>query len=312
MNRRRLLATVAGVAGSAAVSGCLSALTPAAKTETERPPGGTAGTCPAYEDVTRVVCNDEVGPAAAGAVLDPSDRAVDPDGTIEFTLENNSDRTLSTNFYDWRVDKRVDGDWYHVAPQFVAQPLMSVPPGGSHAWTVTVDDGRVESGDSVDPAGGTEDVSLRAVGGGEYAFRARGWFDGDDHEQDVAFAATFDVDADPLALTPTSTIEHTRWDGDALVARSSRGDPEGEYSRLGAYELRRVGPPVDDPHSVIVEQVVRNDQLRDALALARKRDADRVRLEEYDSTTPIFGSRSDRVYEFRESFYRVRTREVNE
>ena len=41
-------------------------------------------------------------------------------------------------------------------------------------------------------------------------------------------------------------------------------------------------------------------------------DADRIRLEEYSGTTPIFGTSSDGVYEFQGAYYEVTTTELGE
>lgn len=268
--------------------------------------------CPEYDRVQRVVCYGAAEIDGVDAYLDPSARTVLPGEPVEFTLRNRSDRTLETNFYDWAVHKRVDGTWYHVTPRAVPQPLMHVPAGQEHTWTVTVDDGGIEDGEHVPSTGGTEELTLRGLGGGDYAFRARGWFEGDGHEEAVAFAAPFVLDTESLELTSTSAIEGAEWAGDTLVARSTRRDPDEADTRLGAFELERVDAPAQDATTVIVEQVVRNDRLRDVLALALEHGADRVRLEEYDSTVPIFGSRSDRIYEFQGSHYQVTTRELKD
>lgn len=305
--RRRLLAAV-GAAGSA-FAGCLGGPADAADDDPTTPEGFPPN-CPNY-DVAEVVCYDHVDPDAVDAVLDPSDRVLPPGESISFTLRNRSDRLLQTNFYNWRVDKHADGEWYHVAPRMVLQPLMGIPAGDSHTWTVTVDNGGIADGESVPSVSDTEDVALSALGGGHYAFRGRGWFEGDDHEQDVAFAATFEFDGDPLELTPTNAIAETEWDGDVLIANSTRGDPDGESTRLGAYELERVDSPAEAPRRLITEQVLRRDRLRDAIALADAHDADRVRIEEYDSTTPIFGSRSDGAYAYEGEQYEVTTRELD-
>jgi hypothetical protein len=260
--------------------------------------------------VERVVCHDAVDPSAVDAVLVPARRTVGLDDPVTFTLRNRGDRTLATNFYDWNVHKQVAGSWYHVAPRAWNQPLMHLEPGEDHAWEVTFADGGVSDGAPVPAVGGTEQLTVAGVGGGHYAFRARGWFEGDGHEQAVAFAATFDLDAPPLELVPTDAIASTEWNGDVLVARSTRGDPDDEDFRLGAYELERVDAPRDDVRRLVTEQVVRRDRLRDALALALEHDADRVRVREYDATHPLFGLQEPRAFAFRDAHYEVSAREI--
>lgn len=55
--------------------------------------------------------------------------------------------------------------------------------------------------------------------------------------------------------------------------------------------------------------MLRHDQLRDALALAREHDADTVRLEEYTPSVPPFGRMADSV-EFEGEVFAVTTEEL--
>ena len=322
IDRRGVLAALGLAAGSGVLAGCLEdrggqGAIGGGEPPTALPPEGDLPTaCPDY-DVERVICYDEADLGAVDGFLEPSARSVEEGDPIEFELRNESGRTLETNFYNWRIDKHVDGEWHRVAPLFVHQPLMTVSPGASHTWTLTAEENDgIEAGDEIKPAGGTGDLTVQGLGGGHYAFRGRGWFEGESHEEDTAFAATFEIDADPLELTPSNEIADTGWDGEVLVADSTRGDPDSEHTRLGAYELERVeesnvAEADEEPRQMIVEGVVRNEQLRDAIALAHEHDADSVRLEEYDSTHPIFGSRTDGFYEFQGSYYEVTTRELD-
>lgn len=281
--------------------------------------------CPDYgDDVDRVVCYDGVDPADETAFLEPSTRSITMESSLECTLHNESDERLATNFYNWRVDKRVDGEWFRVAPLGYNQPLMYVEPGERHTWTVTPDNEGIADGERAGGSGGTEDVALEGVGPGAYAFRARGWFENGRSEERLAFATTFELEGEPLELTPTDAVEDVTLDDgrDVLVANSTRGDPDDEDHRLGAYELTVVDEPdgnggesgddEEGPRSTITEQVIRNEHLRDAIALAHEHDVSTVRLEEYDGTYPIFGYRSDGVYEYQGTYYRVRTRELEE
>lgn len=317
IRRRRLLAAISGAAGTTVLAGCLSGpFDPSTGTGGDGEPGSPgperATECPDYDRVQEVICYDGVDPERADVFLEPSDRAVGPSEAIAFSLRNRSERTLQTNFYNWNVHKRVDGEWYHVAPRGWNDPLMSVPTGEQHTWTVTFDNDGIVEGKPVPRSGGTEDVAVAGVDGGHYAFRGRGWFEGDSHESAVAFAATFELDAEPMELTTTNAVGETEWEDETLVARSTRGDPNDEDYLLGAYVLERIEAPTPKPRRLILEQVVRNDRLRDVLALALEREADRVRLEEYDGTVPIFGRNSERTFEFQGSYYEVRTRELED
>jgi len=252
-------------------------------------PVDAPGECPDY-GTDYVVCYDAAADNLEkfSGYLDPSATAFGPEEPVSFTLHNTSDRTLSTNFYDWRLHKRVDGQWYSVAPRFVNEPLMTVEPGDTHTWELTVDNDGIEDGQPVRPVSGVEDLDLTGIGRGHYAFRARGWFEGQDHETDTAFAATLDFEGESLSVTPSNAIDRTEWEGETLVAESNRGDADDEDYRLGAYELERV-ESADGSRTMITEQVLRRTQLRDVVALVLEHDADSVRLEEYNATYPIFG-----------------------
>ncbi|AQL44806.1 hypothetical protein BV210_17700 (plasmid) [Halorientalis sp. IM1011] len=113
------------------------------------------------------------------------------------------------------------------------------------------------------------------------------------------------MNADPLQVTPTNAIAETGWDDETLVARSTRGKSDGESNQPDTFVLERIDGSETDATHVIAEQVVRNTQLRDAIALSQKYDADRVRLEEFSTSVPPFGHQDARIYEFQGDYYRV-------
>lgn len=266
--------------------------------------------CPAYDNVDRVICADGIGTEDVLGYLDASRSAISHGESVDFTLYNDSDETLQSNFYDWRVDKRVDGEWYHVAPMGHNDPLMGVKPGESHTWTLTIDNSGIEDGAPVSRSGGTSELTISGLGGGHFAFRGRGWFESVDEA--IAFATTFEFDGSPISLTPTETVEETTWEGETLVATSTRGDPDSDRTRLGAFELEAVDDPDEEATSMIVEQILRRPRLRDVLALAFEYDAEYVRLEEFDGAIPIFGSRIDGILEFQGTNWKVSTRKLEE
>lgn len=298
-HRRELLASLA--AGGAFLAGCVddgSSDDPGNADGTENsdddpkstdgipelPDEGYPGTCPEY-GTARVICyeavvgsddGEAVGVESVPAVLEPSTRSLAPDESIEFVLSNQRDVALSTNFYDWRLDKRVDGEWYHVAPFEINEPLMSIPPGESHTWTMQIDNSGIEDGEVVPQASGTDDLTLAGLGSGWYAFRARGWFEDDSYEDDLAFAGMFDYDGDPLELTTTNLVGETEFEGETLVS-----EPAANQQANEAYVLERVEELDGEPEQVITEQLLRSPPRRDAVALAQEHDADRVRLDGY-------------------------------
>jgi hypothetical protein len=272
------------------------------------PPGETPGSCPGYNHVAEVVCFENIDTDDVDTYLEPSGQSVTPEEAFTFTLRNGSDRILETNFYNWAVHRYVDGEWYRVGPQEWPEPLMHLAPGDTHTWSVTVRNEGALAGESVDGASGTDELSLQALGGGYYAFRARGWFEDETHEAATAFATTVELDADPISLVRTRAIETVTWEGDTLVAETSRGDPE-KHTRA-AYKLERVDGEAD--RRLITEQVYRDDRLRDALALAHEYETDSVRLEEHTGSTPIFARSPEGRFTFQGSTYEVRTEKLDE
>lgn len=313
--KRRSLLTLGGSLLGASVAGCLADPTstndqsPRRDDGSPAPVGGAgSSTYPEFpDDVVDVVDYDEVDVDAADAYLEPSARTVGRGETLELTLYNQADDVLDSNFYAWRLFKRVDGTWYFVAPDQYPVPLMGVQPGASHTWSFTAVDAAI--GGAVPRVESTETLDVPALGGGEYLFGAPGGYG--DQDQTTMYVAGFDLDAGALELTPSNAVESVEWSDDVLVATSSRGDPDGEYARLGAYVLRRVAEPSGDPWKMVPEQVVRDEQLRDALALSLEHDADVVRLEEYTSATPVFGTgRTPDTIEYDGTVYEIEAREA--
>lgn len=273
-------------------------------------PGDTASNaCPPFDGAEQVVCYEAIDPEKMPIVLVPETQSVQPNQSTGFTLRNRSGQRFNTNFYHWQLYKRVDGEWHYIVPQSWPEPLTPLEAGEEHTWTVTVATGRVNDGDLIEHIEGTESLTVAGLGGGHYAFGTDGWFAASSHEERLALATGFELNADPLQLTPTETIAETEWDGETLVARSTRGESDGEADQPDAFVLERTDGSETDAKRVIVEQVVRNDQLRDAIALSQKYDADRVRLEEFSRSVPPFRIQDARTYEFRGNRYQVTTRE---
>lgn len=314
MKRRALLGTLA----SLAVAGCTGSDPGRSVTETTRTTAAptttadptTAGTtssgtppeirglgvpvgdadCPFdSETVERVVCYP--GNADEPLSLTPADDELSlPADDTTFTLANDTDHEFALNFYDWGLHKRVDGEWFYVAPREIPEPLHILPAGESHDWAFTVDN-------SLEPShgrAGEAAATVAGLGGGEYAFEVSGWFESGDHDHRTGVGARFSLDGDQLTLTASEDLSGTR-DGDTVVV-TLEGDDEAPTE---AFVVERVGeagvPPERAVHDHVAEQLVRpapaSDRplLADALAFF----ADGVEAVRIESSTE-FGPRFDR------------------
>lgn len=243
---------------------------------------------PNGDDVDRVVWFREVSDPDGRLHLAHSASSVELPGEVSFTLSNGTDRTFMTNLYDWTLYRWEDG-WHRVAPTMVNDPLMELPPGESHTWTVALG-----SDDLAKPrfrSSGTEDLEVGALGGGHYAFAARGWWDDQDstpsYEHKTVCAARVELDGDQLPLVPSHAVTGTRRDGDTVVVEADNPRSDGTPA---TFVLSR-DEDAPDPRPMITEQVYRSWPLRDALAHAT--GADEVRVETTTGITPLFGVHAD-------------------
>lgn len=279
----------------------------------ELPEEGYPGDCPEYVDGP-IICydavktNDDVDAGSLPILLEPLTGY--DDSSFEFRLTNRSDVAFRSNFYDWRLHKRVDGDWYRVAPAgAVVEPLMEVAPGDSHTWSVSVEQTAIEEGERVQQTTGTDSLVFGGLGSGRYAFGVNGWFRTDGPEDRLALAATVPLDAEPIELAPSNLITEVeildRRDaqaGDVVVARSeSAADGAGDPP---TYVLER-DVRADDPERVIAEQLVRSPPRRDGVSLAERHRVDTVRLEAYGAGSELLGRGVLGEFRYRGSSYRL-------
>lgn len=334
MRRRALLANLGSVT-ALGLAGCLGGVAPGSD-DTARPPTDSptdhsstddtpTGDTPAQPDpdvgvpsdesdcpvsdtdaTVRVVCTPAGGSPPGGTGLTPTAETVAlPTDTVGFTLSNATDTRLDTNFYAWKVWKRVDGDWFHVAPRYWNVPLMQLAPGESHRWTLTVDntdlDGRLPR------AGGVEEVTVAGLGGGEYAFGTDGWFASASHERKTAFAARFSVAGPQLDLTPTDEVTGTARDGDSVTVRTDVASTED--TRRCAFRVTRAdGGTAVDRHR-ITEQLLRDRRFRNTLPFFES-GVETVSLVEPNGVRPPFGVTDPFVVGYEGARYRVRAEEI--
>lgn len=249
-----------------------------------------------------MICAGETTPDGAPVTLDADPTAASlPTATFDFTLANGADRRFMTNFYDWAVRKYVDGRWYRIAPQLVPVPLMTLDPGASHTWRLSVDNtslgepsGRLEA---------TDEIGIAGLGGGEYAFTAAGWFEEEDDEQ-TGLAARFTLSGGPIELVPTNEVIETSREGDTVVVHTNV-DPEG--GRSAAFVLERADEEPD--RTLIAERAFRDRKLRNTLPYFEA-GVETVRLEEPTRTTPAFGVQAPYVVGYEGESFRVRAEEL--
>ncbi|WP_267642988.1 hypothetical protein [Haloarchaeobius amylolyticus] len=260
--------------------------------------------CPVHgeENTSRVVC----WPAMADSplVLSASGDSLSlPTGDLAFTLRNDTETTFTTNFYDWRVRKRVDGEWYSVAPRRIPVPAMMVDPAQSHTWTLTVDNADTSALAFTE---GTADVTVGGLGGGEYAFTAGGWFESTDHEHQTALAARFSIEGPAVELEPSEKVTGTTRDGDVVTV--DRDLESGYNGRTCEYRVTRVESAAD-PYEFITEQVLRMRNLRDALAFFES-GVETVRFVEENGAYPPFGIDEARHVAYDGQTYEITSEEL--
>ncbi|NEU56965.1 hypothetical protein [Halorussus sp. MSC15.2] len=325
MNRRQVLALL----GSAAAGGCLGGSeSPPATTSRSTSSVGTTGQttesepetrtetpdqpelgvrnpegCPPFDsDVKRVVCASAVGDDAPMTLGPAGQSGSLPRAEFSFTLTNGTDAVFTVNYHAWEIWKRVDGEWFRIAPRSWPQPAMFLRPGGAHTWHLTVDNTDLDR--PIPHSGGTESVTVAGLGPGTYAFGTDGWFRGQSYENATGFAARFELTGESLELAPTG-IDRTERDGDTVVLHD---DPEENEDRA-AYVVTRVESAPEESRRMITEQVIRRTPLRNALAHFES-GVRTVRLEAGTGTSPAFGVSEARYVEYEGQTYRIETEKL--
>ncbi|WP_049970330.1 hypothetical protein [Haladaptatus cibarius] len=317
MNRRTVLASVSSVL----FAGCLTESSPGGSS-TNEPNTLTAGTtqttqmgettthgttttrspnlqipdenhCPPFgDDEKQVICYENAD-SETNLLMTPSKAQAElPEDTVSFTLSNETGTTFTTNNYDWDVWKQVDSEWFYIAPRAVPEPAMMLKSGGSHTWTLTIDNTNLE--DAIGTTGGTEEVTLAGLGGGIYAFGISGWFQGQNYDASVGVATRFELVGDSLSLTPTNDLTEVNRDGDEKHVRASETDV--------TYRATRVENPDEEPMRKLPEQVIRITPIRNLLA-SFEDGVSRVRL---DGRNTYLGETPQHI-EYEGVTYRIET-----
>jgi len=292
--RRRALLTGLGTLG---LAGCSGFGSPSPQDAGVLP---SESDCPAPDDAVRVVCVPETDPGTAPVTLTVDSRSGSLPATFTLTLTNGSARTLSTNFYDWALWKRVDGAWHHIAPGIVHMPLMKLSPGHSHEWELTAEHDQPPNPGRY-AGGGQSTSTVGGLGGGGYAFTTDGWFEDGNHDATTQFGVLLQFNAPELELEPTTRVAGSSHDGDTVTVRGEGN--ESADARLAEFVLKRVGD-ASDPRDLIPEQAVHDYRLRNTLPYFEE-GVERVRFVEQNATTPAFGVQEPYTVSFQGDLFEV-------
>lgn len=294
LRRRRLLALAA--AGTGGFAGCIEDIP-------GREAGGTSGSsadlqCPEYDrrDVDRVVCSTD--PPEHALVFEPDpERAELPRAEVACRLENDSEGRFETNFYNWSLHRYRDGEWFHLGPYAIPQPLHRLEPGETHTRRLVVDNTDLERvrPPEVDGADGEHGASRHGLGPGAYALAISSSSEG----PETVYAAAFALEGEEVSLVAPETVVGTERDGDRRVVRVESTSPDHELDRYDLTVRRRSDPP-RAPHRLVTEQLyhLRNAGLRAALANAGDVAGVVVRGDDSQVTRDLAGGRGPDFLEY--------------
>lgn len=311
MDRRRYLALL----GLAGVAGCLGdapgtgdTTTDTTRTTETTTPTTTRRTTAA--DVPTVTAPTQIGPFASpddvpcpridGETTTCAHTVADTEGVVYFTpeaarlqrptdtttltLHNGTDRDFGMNPFDWRVIKRVEDGWRHVAPWGVPEPWVRVAPGGTFEWEFGIGDADV-GGDRMG-----DGALVEHLGPGTFAFYVGGALEGEQRAAAVALVP-FAVTGDPLPLRP-----------DDVVRTERRTDTLDVYTRLGeetetpgTLTLQRV-EYVQAPGHLLTEHAIQSHPLRNGLPYLVARDVSAVRVHTTAVAADTAGTYLDATY----------------
>lgn len=295
LHRRRLLALAA--AGTGSLAGCI-----------EEIPGGDDGDasgsspdlhCPDYErsGADRVVCSAD--PPEDALVFEPDpERAELSRAEVACRLENDSGSDFETNFYDWSLHCHRDGEWFHLGPYFVPQPLHGLSSGETHVRRLVVDNSDLERvrPPEVDDVDGEHVAARHGLGPGTYAVA----ISSDSEGPETVYSAAFALEGDPVPLVAPETVTGTGRDGDRRVVDVASTSDDHELDRYDLTVRREPDPP-RSPHRFVQEQLYhfRNAGIRAGFAhLADDDEAVVVRGDDSQTTRDMAGGRGPEFLEY--------------
>lgn len=310
MNRRTLIK--GGVALSLPFGGCLEGFSPGSSSD--------ALSCPLtvprienadFDGEFQMKCERpaESSTDASGTTLTPDVRSVSlPHAETTFTLTNRHDQHFNANFYNWELQKRVDGEWYGtVRRQYSAGAGASLAPSDSHTWSVSITNNNL--GQPVEPVNGNESLSLRALGRGTYAFivvgsygdRGQSWRG---NQPIIGYATPFKLQGDALQLVPTNSVHNVTHKGSTVTVTVGEGDPNRTITVAKRTKTQTGSERPPAPY--ITESVYGHPTLRNILAHFDK-DVEKVTLRTTDSSgSPLYPGLT---FSYEETTYQVTSTE---
>jgi hypothetical protein len=276
----------------------------------------------------RLVPYERVESSDVPIYLEPSNKSLTKDETITFTLVNDLDEPFESGFHHWQLHKRVDDTWFNVKLSPAKDVLHTLNPGESHTWTLDPSHETAENLEMIDTlqpgalqgslGQWSERVVVPGLGGGQYAFGITGRKRGDSSDEQIALVATFDLEAEPVELTPTEPLQEVQEDGDTVTAVTEPSHPDAELEPPKIYQVDRLQSSPATATSLITEQLWRNPPFWDTVALLQNHTVDRAVLTERDGLryNGIFSilqagdSCEDGIYEYDGEFYDVRVSEA--
>ena len=214
-----------------------------------------------------MVCTPETDPDSVPIALSgrPASGTVSLPESLRFELANDTEGTFQTNPYDWRLWKRVDSEWSVVAPDVILDPLLLMPPGDSHGWTLTLEHSLPASPDSGYYGAWDASGTVEGIGGGEYAFTTGGWFDTAEGTQNLGLGVRFTVDAPQTTLEPSDAVTGVSRDGDTVTVRGESIPSDGPPVRTTEYVLVRDESDAES-RRILPEVAARDRILRNTLS----------------------------------------------
>lgn len=213
-----------------------------------------------------------------------------PEDSFSIVLVNNSNSTLRANFYNWRLRKKEDQEWFNILPEGFPDVVFELGPGERHTWRIKLDN-QSESYIGKEVGSSKKTLELTGFGTGRYSFDTFGWFG--DIANKERFTTQFNINSGNLKLRTTGNLSSEKEVGNRLeiiLGKQPKTKGDGPFKCvISQTELDQVSS------KLILEQIMQVDTLRNGLANLIKKDVDEVLVNNYSnySNESIFRSTMD-------------------